>query len=161
MPNDLRQLIETNAIGAKNNDDVALTIYIIQVEVKKKQYLESILEAEQAKVESEHKSDLDDLRFAYNNGKKPINVMTIILIDNLLKRIPNKPEEYNAYKMLLSKICSVHPNTVSRYLDARMSGDAKNDPYRSKKSLEYALNFFDDIKNKELTEKITCLLDKL
>jgi hypothetical protein len=87
--------------------------------------------------------------------------MTIILIDDLLKRIPGKTEELNTYKMLLAKICNVTPNTVTRYLDARLSCDPRNDPYKSQKSLEYALNFFDEIKNKELTEKIERHLKKL
>ena len=161
LPNDLRQLIETNAISGNNINDITNAIYIIQVEVKKKQYLEKLYEAEQAVIDSDRKSDLDDLRFAFNNGKTPINAMTIILIDDLLKRIPGKTEELNTYKMLLAKICNVTPNTVTRYLDARLSCDPRNDPYKSQKSLEYALNFFDEIKNKELTEKIERHLNKL
>ena len=53
LPNDLRQLIETNAIGAKNNDDVAKAIYVILVEVKKKQYLEKLFEDEENNAELE------------------------------------------------------------------------------------------------------------
>jgi hypothetical protein len=161
LPGDLLQIIELNATNLNEEDSIAKAIYTIQVEVKKKQYLEKLFEAEQAVIDSDRKSDLDDLRFAFNNGKTPINAMTIILIDDLLKRIPGKTEELNTYKMLLAKICNVTPNTVTRYLDARLSCDSRNDPYKSQKSLEYALNFFDEIKNKELTEKIERHLNKL
>jgi hypothetical protein len=161
LPGDLLQIIELNATNLNEKDSIAKAIYIIQVEVKKKQYLEKLFEAEQEVIDSDRKSDLDDLRFALNNGKTPINAMTIILIDDLLKRIPGKTEELNTYKMLLAKICNVTPNTVTRYLDARLSCDPRNDPYKSQKSLEYALNFFDEIKNKELTEKIERHLNKL
>jgi len=161
LPGDLLQIIELNATNLNEEDSIAKAIYTIQVEVKKKQYLEKLFEAEQAVIDSDRKSDLDDLRFAFNNRKTPVNAMTIILIDDLLKRIPGKTEELNTYKLLLAKICNVTPNTVTRYLDARLSCDPRNDPYKSQKSLEYALNFFDEIKNKELTEKIERHLNKL
>lgn len=161
LPGDLLQIIELNATNLNEEDSIAKAIYTIQVEVKKKQYLEKLFEAEQAIIDSDRKSDLDDLRFAFNNRKTPVNAMTIILIDDLLKRIPGKTEELNTYKLLLAKICDVTPNTVTRYLDARLSCDPRNDPYKSQKSLEYALNFFDEIKNKELTEKIERHLNKL
>ena len=161
LPGDLLQIIELNATNLNEEDSIAKAIYTIQVEVKKKQYLEKLFEAEQEVIDSDRKSDLDDLRFAFNNRKTPVNAMTIILIDDLLKRIPGKTEELNTYKLLLAKICNVTPNTITRYLDARLSCDPRNDPYKSQKSLEYALNFFDEIKNKELTEKIERHLNKL
>lgn len=161
LPGDLLQIIELNATNLNEEDSIAKAIYTIQVEVKKKQYLEKLFESEQAVIDSDRKSDLDDLRFVFNNRKTPVNAMTIILIDDLLKRIPGKTEELNTYKLLLAKICNVTPNTVTRYLDARLSCDPRNDPYKSQKSLEYALNFFDEIKNKELTEKIERHLNKL
>lgn len=160
LPNDLRQLIETNAIGCKNIDDVAYAIYIIQVEVKKKHYLDSVWEAEKNNTEFEDLYKIDDIRYALGLNKK-ITPMMFILIDHLLKRIPNNTDDLNAYKILLANTFDVDPKTITRYLDARMTGDRKNDPLRSRKSLEYALDFFDKLKNKELSKKIEHLLDNL
>jgi|694.fasta_scaffold23811_9 hypothetical protein len=160
LPNDLRQLIETNAIGTKNNDDKAKAIYIIQVEIKKKQYLEELLEAEKNNTELETINKIDDIRYALKLGRK-INSMTYILIDHLLKRISNNPDDLNAYKNLVANTFDVDPNTITRYLDARLKGDPRNDPYKSKISLEYALGFFDKLKNKKLTEEIERHLNKL
>lgn len=160
LPNDLRQLIETNAIAVKNKDDVAKAIYIIQVEVKKKQYLNSVWESEKNNTELDDLHNINDFRYALGLNRK-ITPMMYILIDHLLKRIPNNTDDLNAYKILLANTFGVDPNTITRYLDARMTGDRKNDPYRSRKSLEYALDFFDKVKNKELSKKIEHLLDKL
>lgn len=160
LPNDLRQLIETNAIAVKNKDDVAKAIYIIQVEVKKKQYLDSVWESEKSNTELDDLHIINDIRYALGLNRK-ITPMMYILIDHLLKRIPNNTDDLNAYKILLANTFGVDPNTITRYLDARMTGDRKNDPYRSRKSLEYALDFFDKLKNKQFIEKIEHQLDKL
>ena len=161
LPNDLRQLIETNAIAGKNKDDVAKAIYIIQVEVKKKEYLEELWEAEKTNSELENLSKIDDILYILRLGPTKINVMTFILVDDLLKRIPKAEEELKAYILQLANTFGVSPDTVTRYLNGRITGDIKNDPYKSRKSLEYVLDFFDKLKNKQLTEKIEHLLDKL
>jgi len=161
LPNDLRQLIEINAIAGKNKDDVAKAIYIIQVEVKKKEYLEESWEAEKTKAELENQSKIDDILYTLRLGPTKINVMTFILIDDLLKRTPKVEEELKAYVLQLANTFGVSPDTVTRYLNGRITGDIKNDPYKSRKSLEYVLDFFDKLKNKQLTEKIEHLLEKL
>lgn len=160
LPNDLRQLIETNAIAGTNKDDVAKAIYIIQVEVKKKKELESILETEENNAELEMQNNINDIKYALGLNTK-INPMTYILIDNLLKRIPLKADELTIYKLLLAKTFNVDPSTITRYLDGRLTNDPRNDPYRSRKALEYALIFFEELQNKQLIEKIENLLYNL
>jgi hypothetical protein len=161
LPNDLRQLIATNAIGCvRNNDDLAKAIYVILVEVKKKQYLEKLFEDEDNNAELEIHDNLKDIKYALKLGKK-INPMTYILIDDLRKRIPLKADELSVYKLLLAKTFEVDPNTITRYLDGRLTNDTRNDPYRSKIALEYALNFFEELKNSELVEKIEKLIHNL
>ena len=160
LPNDLRQLIETNAIAGKNKNDVAKAIYIIQVEVKKKKELESILETEENNAELEMQNNINDIKYALGLNTK-INPMTYILIDNLLKRIPLNADELTIYKLLLAKTFNVDPSTITRYLDGRLTNDPRNDPYRSRKALEYALIFFEELQNKQLIEKIENLLYNL